>query len=169
MPVTLNASTASGLVVTPDNSGVVAIQNNGTTGLNIDASGRVTMPLQPTFYGYRDAGNVTATSVVLHNNIRVNVGSCYNASTGVFTCPIAGVYEIFVGGHGENSQPVVLQIQLNGTSITEEYANGASYPSVTAFAITSCAVNDQIRSVVSTGTMWGGGPSGLRMSVKLIG
>lgn len=39
MPITLNASTSSGLVVTPDNSGVVAIQNNGTTELTVTSTG----------------------------------------------------------------------------------------------------------------------------------
>ena len=39
MPITLNASTASGLVVTPDNSGVIAFQNNGTTELTVNAFG----------------------------------------------------------------------------------------------------------------------------------
>ena len=169
MPVTLNASTSSGLIATPDNSGAIAFQNAGVTGVTLDISGRLTLPLQPRFYGYRTAGNVTATATVLHNMVITNTGSCYNSSTGIFTCPIAGVYEIMVGGHGENSQPIVLQIQLNGTSITEEYGNGAAYSAVNAFAIVTCAANDQIRSVVSTGTMWGGNVSGLRMSVKLIG
>jgi len=39
MPITLNASTASGLVVTPDNSGQIAFQNNGTTELTVNAFG----------------------------------------------------------------------------------------------------------------------------------
>ncbi len=39
MTITLNASTSSGLVVTPDNSGVVAIQNNGTTELTVASTG----------------------------------------------------------------------------------------------------------------------------------
>jgi hypothetical protein len=39
MPITLNASTASGLVVTPDNSGQIAFQNNGTTELTVTSTG----------------------------------------------------------------------------------------------------------------------------------
>jgi hypothetical protein len=39
MTTTINASTASGLVVTPDNSGQIAFQNNGTTELTVNAFG----------------------------------------------------------------------------------------------------------------------------------
>jgi hypothetical protein len=112
---------------------------------------------------------VAATNTVLHNVVVTNVGSCYNSSTGIFTCPIAGYYEISAGGHGENSTVIVLGIQQNGTTIVEEYQNGAAYGTVAPTAIVYCAANDQLKSVVSTGTMWGGNISGLRMSIKLIG
>ena len=39
MPITLNASTSSGLITTPDNSGQIAFQNNGTTELTVNAFG----------------------------------------------------------------------------------------------------------------------------------
>jgi hypothetical protein len=140
-----------------------------TERMRIDSSGFVTMPFQPAFYGFRNGGNVTGNAVVVHNAVITNIGSCYNASTGVFTCPIAGVYEAMVGGHAENSQPVVLQIKQNSTVKSEEYSNGAAYGAVSCFAIMSCAAGDTITHVVSTGTFWGGNDSGLRMSVKLIG
>jgi hypothetical protein len=139
------------------------------TRMVIDSSGRVTMPFQPAFYGYRTAGNVGATTTVLHNVVVTNVGSCYNSGTGIFTCPVAGVYEIYAGGHGENSQPTVLDIQLNGTTVAQEYFNGAAYGVNSLMAIISCAANDQIKSVVTTGTFWAGNISGLKMTVKLIG
>jgi len=39
MPITLNASTSSGLVTTPDNSGDIALQSNGATKLTVSSSG----------------------------------------------------------------------------------------------------------------------------------
>lgn len=134
-----------------------------------DSSGRFFTPSQPAFYGFRNGGNVTGSTTVVHNAVITNIGSHYNASTGVFTCPVAGVYEVMVGGHAENSQPIAMQIKQNGTVKSEEYANGAAYSAVSAFAILSCAANDTITHVVSVGTFWGGNDSGLRMSVKLIG
>jgi hypothetical protein len=169
MTTTINASTSSGLVTTPDNSGAIALQNNGVTGLNLTAAGYPLTPLRPAFYGFRNGGNVSATNTVLHNAVITNIGSFYNASTGVFTCPVAGVYEAMVGGHAENSQPVVMQIKQNGIVKAEEYGNGAAYMAVSTFAIMSCAAGDTITHVVSVGTFWGGSDSGLRMSVKLIG
>lgn len=43
MATILNATTSSGLVVTPDNSGAVAIQNNGTTAITVDTSQNLNM------------------------------------------------------------------------------------------------------------------------------
>jgi len=39
MTTTINASTSSGLVTTPDNSGTIALQSNGTTKATISSSG----------------------------------------------------------------------------------------------------------------------------------
>lgn len=169
MASTINATTTAGVVVTPDNTGVLSLQTVGNTAQSIDASGRVTTPLQPRFFGYRDAGNVTATTTVLHNQVITNVGSCYNSSTGIFTCPVAGYYEVSAGGHGENATVIQLSIQKNGTTVVEEYQNGAAYGTVAPTGIILCAANDQIKSVVTVGTLWGGNISGLRMSIKLLG
>jgi hypothetical protein len=169
MTTFINASNSSGLTFTSDTSGNVTFQSQGANVLSFNTSGYVSTPLQPKFYGYRTAGLVSATTTVLHNVVVTNVGSCYNSSTGIFTVPIAGYYEIFAGGHGENSQPVIMQIQQNGTAVCEEFTTGTAYGSITAFAIVSCAANDQLKNVVTSGTMWGGSVSGLRMSVKYLG
>ena len=53
MTTTLNATTSNGLVATPDNSGTIAIQSNGTTQLTISAAGA---------YGQLKSGTETATT-----------------------------------------------------------------------------------------------------------
>lgn len=95
MTITINASTSSGLITTPDNSGAIALQNNGTTGLNVSATGQVTTPLQVTFFAYRTSDyTVTPTPAVLvYQATKVNIGSAYSTSTGAFTAPVTGVYE----------------------------------------------------------------------------
>ena len=122
----------------------------------------------PVFSGYRDAGNVSASNIVLHNSININTGSCYSAATGRFTCPVAGNYEINIGGHAENAQPVELTILKNGVSVGSEYTNGAAYGAVSCTTVIICAASDYIQQRVTTGTFWGGNNSGLRMTVKLI-
>lgn len=169
MTTIINASNSSGLTLTSDMSGSLAVQTLGVSAITVDTVGRVGTPLQPRFFGYRSAGNVTAPNNVVHDTVIVNVGSCYNSTTGIFTCPIAGYYEVIAGGHGENTTVVSILINKNGSGIVEEYSNGPAYGSVTAIAILSCAANDIITSSVATGTMWGGNRSGLRMSVKYLG
>ena len=171
MASSINASTsgAGGVITTADASGILNIQTAGTTAIAIDSAGRITMPLQPKFFGYRNAGNVAATNTILHNNVLTNVGSCYNAATGVFTAPVAGYYEIHMGCHAENSQPIKVMIYKNGSALVGEYTNGTNYGAISTTAIVLLAANDQITNVVTAGTVWGGDETGIRMSVKLIG
>ena len=54
-------------------------------------AGIVTKPYQPAFLAY-GMGNTTLNSYVIYPSVHLNKGSHYNASTGVFTAPVAGVY-----------------------------------------------------------------------------
>ena len=50
MAVTLNASTSSGFIATSDTSGVLELQNNGTTRMTVNSSG-VSFAAQPLIGG----------------------------------------------------------------------------------------------------------------------
>lgn len=93
MTATINASTSSGVVITPDNSGAIALQNAGTTGLTLDASGRPLTPLRPSFCAIM-ADTTISTGTIIYPGIQHNIGSCYSTSTGRFTAPVTGVYSI---------------------------------------------------------------------------
>jgi hypothetical protein len=134
-----------------------------------NTTGAVTKPYHPSFTGWRTAGNVSNTNVVLHNNIITNVGSYYNASTGRFTCPVAGKYLVICDGHAENSNPHEHAIYKNGSAVCYAYENGATYGRATQSAILDCAANDYIQHYVTNGTFWGGNNSGLKMTITLIG
>ena len=63
----------------------------GTTGLTIDSSRRVLTPARPMFFARMET-NTDADSVVKFDDIQINVGSCYDSSTGRFTATITGNY-----------------------------------------------------------------------------
>lgn len=158
MTTTLNATTSSGLVATPDNSGAIALQNNGVTGLNIDASGRVTTPLQPIFYAYTFS-NDTQSATKTFSNVPINVGSCYNNSNGRFTAPVAGVYEFRTSYIGVNGTVTRLYLYLNNSNIYNGDANqlridatgtGTELPFGEHSLFVSLTVNDYITLYVTT-------------------
>ena len=62
-----------------------------------DTTGRITYPAQPSFSAYLSAtkSNVTGDGTsytIIFDTTTKNVGSYYNAATGVFTAPITGTY-----------------------------------------------------------------------------
>ena len=61
MSVTINASTSSGLVLGPDNSGSIQLQNNGTTKLTVDSTGAYGQLVQGTALSYTQATNAGTT------------------------------------------------------------------------------------------------------------
>jgi len=71
---------------------------NNAERLRIDGSGRVTMPSQPAFAAYRYTTGQTISADVwttcIFNTERFDIGSNYNTSTGIFTAPVTGRYQL---------------------------------------------------------------------------
>lgn len=69
------------------------------------------------FSGYRDAGNVTGIANFICNQAVVNQGGAYNTTTGVYTVPETGIYEVTTGVTGPSgTNPTYLKVYVNGTS-----------------------------------------------------
>ena len=71
--------------------GVQTIQHtNGTDAMTIDSSGRVTTPARPAFSAYRTA--VSGTGIITDFTEDYDIGGHFNASTGIFTAPVSGIF-----------------------------------------------------------------------------
>ena len=73
------------------------LATNNNVRMNIDSSGRVTMPNQPAFHVYRTT-TVASGSYITHNVYPVNNGGYYNSTNGKFTAPVAGHYMFYATG-----------------------------------------------------------------------
>ena len=65
---------------------------SGTTGLEIDSSGRILTPARPAFHFRRNA-SMSASGDITYTHTEFNIGNHANQSTGVFTAPIDGIYQ----------------------------------------------------------------------------
>jgi hypothetical protein len=156
MTTTINASTSSGLIATPDNSGAIALQNNGVTGLNLTAAGYPLTPLRPAFDVY-GTGSFSANATAVFTGVHTNIGSCYSTSTGNFTAPVAGTYMFTFNGLA-NGGVGDAGIRVNGTQ--KSVCRGSGTTAACSLIIT-LAVNDQVQVYIGAGQpFYSDGPSG---------
>ena len=68
------------------------IRANGSTtdGLTIDSTGRVLTPARPAFSAYRTA--TSGTGIITGFTEDYDIGGHFNASTGIFTAPVSGIF-----------------------------------------------------------------------------
>ena len=150
--------------------GIVFAPNSPTTDytpverMKISKAGVVTMPYQPAFHAYGvSQGSYASNSYWVFPSTILNRGSHYNTSTGIFTAPVAGVYQFTfsnLGGTGttvyryflyiNNSQtqqgpPLQLRMDKGGTS-------GAYGTNFSRVAVVNLAANDTVRIFYSSDT-----------------
>ena len=130
----------------------------GTTRLQIDGSGRVTMPYQPGFqadgnFGWRNYSSYTVVPTWRVTSAgQFNAGNHFNHNTGVFTCPVAGRYLINISAYVNNSGTTghAGRIGRNGAywgdNLMYYQSNDTAYPdnTVSAGYIMNASANDTI-------------------------
>ena len=112
--------------------GIENIQHtNGTSALTVDTSGRINMPKVPAFAvrGYGSSFHVISPNgVTLHANaqiinnwqsIDVNRDNAFDNANGVYTVPVAGLYQLHAG-FGYKSSSNYMKIMIYATSTDED-------------------------------------------------
>ena len=147
--------------------------SNGTTRLQINASGHVTMPNQPSMSGRSirpvSASGYASLNVNLYlNDLQHNIGNHWNNTTGVWTCPVAGRYWVFVSilidDNMSNGNVARYEIRKNGSEFfrgyDQSYNSGSTYGGMIASGgIFNCSANDTITVVGTNGTLHTGAES----------
>jgi hypothetical protein len=105
-------SSSTDITTLLNEGGVLAFQTGSTERMRIDSNGYVTKPYQPAFHAVRTAGNVSSTGIFICNTVTFNDGNNYNSSTGRFTAPVTGRYQMnfFVLAQNGNSFDFAIRV-----------------------------------------------------------
>jgi len=149
--------------------------------LIVDGSGRVTMPYQPSMSGRAirpiDTSGYVNLNVNLYlNDLQHNIGNHWNNSTGVWTCPVAGRYWVFVSilmdDNTTSGELARYEIKKNGSEFfrgyDQSYNSGSTYGGMIASGgIFNCSANDTITIVGTNGKLHAGAES--NFTICLLG
>ena len=157
----VNAATASS--VTPLNQNVVITGSLLQSGSITITSGSITMPNRPGFRVTGAGGGKTATTVLSGSYLNVDwqQGSGWDNSTGTFTAPIAGLYQVNLvvrinsNTLGTISQLIVFKNNTSGTNGTQqimvEFGVSSSMNHAGGSTISKLAAGDTLKMVVAAG------------------
>jgi hypothetical protein len=91
--------------------------NFGSTGTKVDSSGRLMSPGVPAMAGYRSGPGTTITDYPWAiDAMQVNTNTCWNTSTFLFTCPVAGVYYTSLSFLAQGGNSTVATSTVSGYS-----------------------------------------------------
>ncbi|KAH9489923.1 hypothetical protein Btru_038462 [Bulinus truncatus] len=89
-----------------------------------------------------------ANSQVIYRKVITNAGGAYDANTGVFTCPIKGLYSFTVGALSTPDNTLVLDLYVNGRNLISIHANDkTSHPSGSRTIVTECKQGEKVNVV----------------------
>ena len=131
-----------------------------TIPMTIDSSGRVTIPAQPSFRAVLITSTNTVGNYMVFESVDYNTGNHYNATTGIFTAPVAGRYMVTVQAFNENNISSQLYVRINNVnkSYSLSYAgsnsSGQQYNMMSQHSVFNLAANDTVRVYCNAGEMY---------------
>ena len=138
--------------------------------MNLDTTGRLSVPNQVSFDAYVSTGlgsGFSSSVVLVYDVVKHNIGSAYNNSTGIFTAPVAGRYLITATASPGNWTGSMVWIamtpQVNGSYYVAVPAvlgsgynyNGNQYIMLTWSGIMNLSAGDSVKMVITYNTFNG--------------
>ena len=123
--------------------------------LQIDGSGRVTMPHQPRFFARSNYSSGTGPSgVYVFATVDINIGNGYNSSNGRFTAPVSGTYYIFASALSRSATGLNSYLRLNGSNalVYSEDSRSGSYGDVHPKILYNLSAGDYIEFYCNNST-----------------
>lgn len=170
-PAMIGQTSTGAASLTATGSAAASLVTAAGTALSANSSGYVTQPFQPAFLAYRSSGVFSGTGIYICNTVTFNDGSHYNSSTGRFTAPVAGRYQLNFFVLAQNPDDFDLSIFVNGSSYSgmEIRCNANAVNSNFTLAISGIiklSANDIVDPRVTSqpsGSIFGSGLNGFSM------
>ena len=135
------------------------VDNATTAQWNIDSTGRLVNngAKQPAFAAYRGTSQQTSGTTLIFNTEQFDNGPHYDATTGIFTAPVAGVYTFSVSAQLINTTGgnvgCQLQIQCSNAGVVAShsglYATGVTFALATSVVV-KLAASETVQAVLNT-------------------
>lgn len=139
-----------------DDTGNVTVSGN----LTVNGTSGVVTPNRPAFRVIGNGGTISATTTLTSSNWTLDFqqGSALNTTTGIFTAPIAGLYQVnLVMRANSNSSSTISQaivIKNVSTALCMlEFAANTTMNHAGVSTVAKLAVGDTIKLVVTVGTL----------------
>jgi|11_taG_2_1085331.scaffolds.fasta_scaffold32713_3 hypothetical protein len=149
-------------------SGATAGTSSGAVKFQLTDDGSLLAPHTPSFYANSSPSKNASNYLYSFGNVRHNVGSHYNNSTGIFTCPYDGYYFISAGIRVNDYAQLFAVINSSDDIGAEADASGGTGDSANLAAVYYCDANDTIRLQLTSGSMVGSTPR-MHFCVRLLG